>query len=93
MSVVQAMHEGSLAAAALPNWVLVLEGFAKGVIEAEGFQNIETCFKDGETVFQDAEKAFNDFKKKSLPGTIDGLKDTAAALDALAQGMKDCESI
>jgi hypothetical protein len=39
----------------------IVKGFLKGAIEAEGFNDIETCIKDVDHVIIDAETAFTDF--------------------------------
>jgi hypothetical protein len=41
--------------------VEIVKGFFKGAIEAEGFDDIETCIQDVEHVITDVETAYSDF--------------------------------
>jgi hypothetical protein len=54
--------------------VEIVKGFLKGAIEAEGFNDIETCITDVEHVVSDAETAFSDFESKDVHKIVDGFK-------------------
>lgn len=72
-------------------YIQIVEGFLKGTLDAEGFDDIEHCFQDGENIFKDAEKAYTDFSKKTASGAIDGIKDIADILTQIQHAMKDCD--
>lgn len=68
----------------------ITEGFVKGALDAEGFDDIEKCIKDGETLVSDSETAFTDFKKRDVKDVIAGLEAVGAGIKAIEAGLQDC---
>ncbi len=73
--------------------VEIVKGFLKGAIEAEGFNDIETCITDVEHVVSDAETAFTDFESKDVHKIVDGFKQLVDLMRTLKSGMQDCSSL
>jgi hypothetical protein len=71
----------------------IVGGLLRGAIDAEGFDDIDSCIKDAETVFGDAKIAVSDFKKGDAAGAIAGIKEIADIMKVVESGMKDCTSI
>ena len=73
--------------------VEIVKGFLKGAIEAEGFNDIETCIQDVEHVVSDAETAFTDFESKDVHKIVDGFKQLVDLMKTVKTGMQDCSSL
>jgi len=74
-------------------YVQIVEGFLEGALEAEGFDDVEKCVKDGEVIIKDAEDAISNFEKKSIQGMINGVKDIADIIKLVQAAMKDCSDL
>jgi hypothetical protein len=68
-------------------------GMLKGALEAEGFDDINSCIADAEVIFKDAEDAFKDFETKDVSKIIDGVKKVADILTNVQKGMSDCSHL
>jgi len=71
----------------------IVGGMLKGALDAEGFQDINTCIADAEHVFTDAEEAIKDFETKDVSKVIDGIKKIADILQTVQKGMSDCSHL
>lgn len=68
----------------------ITEGFIKGALDAEGFDDIEKCIGDGIALVKDAETAYTDLKKKDVKDIIAGLKAIGDGVKEVQAGLKDC---
>jgi hypothetical protein len=73
--------------------VSIVEGVLAGALNAEGFDDINTCIKDAETVIQDAQVAVQDFEAGGLDNVIEGVKEVAEILKVVKAGMSDCSHL
>lgn len=71
----------------------IVGGMLKGALDAEGFDDINSCIADAETIFKDAEDAFKDFETKDASKIIDGIKKVADILTEVQKGMSDCSHL
>lgn len=73
--------------------VAIVQGVLKGALNAEGFEDINSCIADAEHVFSDAEGAYADFKAGGAGKVIAGLEELADLLKTVKAGMSDCSSL
>ena len=71
---------------------LITEGFLRGGLHAEGFDDITKCITDAEGVLKDAEGAYQDFATKKLTKIADGFTKLADMVTKIQVGMQDCST-
>ena len=74
-------------------FIAMTEGFLKGALNAEGFDDIEKCIQDAEEAITDIEVIYVDFKGHNVDQIVDGLKHVADFIQTIKHGMTDCSSI
>ena len=58
----------------------IVGGVLKGALNAEGFDDINSCIADAETVFIDADVAVKDFKAGGAANAIKGIQEVGKIL-------------
>lgn len=71
----------------------IVAGILQGALDAEGFDDINSCIQDNEVVFQDAEEAYLDFTSKDFKKITEGVKKVADLLTHVKTGMSDCSHL
>ena len=74
-------------------FIAMTEGFLKGALHAEGFDDIEKCIQDVEIAVTDLEIVYTDFKDGSVPKIVDGLEHVADFIKTVKNGLSDCSHI
>ena len=74
-------------------FILMTEGFLKGALHAEGFDDIEKCIQDVESAVTDLEIVYTDFKAGGVSKIVDGLKHVADFIKTVKNGLSDCSHI
>ena len=74
-------------------FVLMTEGFLKGALNAEGFDDIEKCIQDVETAVTDLEIVYTDFKDGGVSKIVDGLTHVADFIKTVKNGLSECSHI
>ena len=74
-------------------FILMTEGFLKGALDAEGFDDIEKCIQDVESAVTDLEIVYTDFKDGSTKKVVDGLEHIADFINRVKNGLSDCSHI
>ena len=74
-------------------FILMTEGFLKGALHAEGFDDIEKCIQDVESAVTDLEIVYTDFKDGGVTKIVDGLVHVADFIKIVKNGLSDCSHI